>query len=63
MLAFFSATIKARLLKHGMIMTLLGVYISIVGLMTLILFQGHKGVRNLKCNLCILHSCLDSCLL
>ena len=57
MLAFFSATIKARLLKHGMIMTLLMVYIVILGLMTWTLFQGHRCVRNINCKLHVLDSC------
>ena len=44
-------------------MTLLVVYISIVGLMTLTLFHGQRYVRNINCKLCFLDSCLDSWLL
>ena len=51
-LAFFLDTITARSLKLCMVMTLLRVYIFILGLMTLILFQDHRYVRNVNCRLC-----------
>ena len=54
---FFLNTIKARSFKCCMIITLFGVYIVILGLMNLTLFQGHKCVRNLNCNLGVLDSC------
>ena len=44
--AFSSDTVEARSLKLCMIMTLLGDYIFIVGLMTLTLFQGHVCEKN-----------------
>ena len=44
-----------------MIMTLLRVYIAIVGLMTLTLFQGHMCVKNINCKLHILDSCPLQC--
>ena len=47
---FFSDTIKARSFKICMFIILFGVYIAIVGLMTLTLFQGHRCVRNLTAN-------------
>ena len=37
----FFQTVKARSFNFGMIITLFGVYIFIVGLMTLTLLQGH----------------------
>ena len=43
-----------------MIVTLLGVCIVIVGLMTLTWFQGHRCVRNINCQLCILDYLCDS---
>ena len=49
MLAFLVDTVQGRSCKHCVIMTLLGVYTFIVGLMTLTLFQGHRGVRNINC--------------
>ena len=60
MLAFFFSpdTMKARAFKLGMIITLLGVYIVIVALMTLTLFQGHRCVGNINCKLHVLDSCL-----
>ena len=45
----YSDTIKARSFKLCVIITLLGVYIVIIGLMTLTWFQGHKCVRNIIC--------------
>ena len=59
--AFFSGTLQARSFKHSMIIKLLGVYVFIVGLVILTLFQGHRCVRNMECKLCVLGSCLDSC--
>ena len=46
--AFILNTIKARTFKHCMIITLLGVYVFIVGLMTLTLLQVHRCVRDMK---------------
>ena len=43
--------------KSKMIITLLGVYIVIRGLMTLTLFQGHNCVRNVNLMLSVLDSC------
>ena len=37
-----------------MVIALLGVYIVILGLMILTLFQGHRCVRNVNCKLCVL---------
>ena len=55
--AFFSDTVKMRSSKLCMIITLLEVYIFIVDLMTLTLFQGHRSVVNIKSKLCFLDSC------
>ena len=41
-----------------MILTLHGVYIFILGLMTLTLFESQRCVRNINCKLCFLDSCL-----
>ena len=41
-----------------MIITFLGVYIVILGLITLTLFQGYTCVRNINCELLVLNSCL-----
>ena len=49
---------QARFFKLCIIITLLGVYQFILGLMTLILFQGHKCVRIINCK-----SFFNSCLL
>ena len=46
-----------RSFKLCMVTTLLGVYIDILGLMTLALFQGHRYVRNIYGRLCFLDSC------
>ena len=54
---FFSDIIKARFFKLCLIITLLGVYIVIVGLMTLTLFQGHWCVTNINCKFRVLDSC------
>ena len=57
---FFSDTIKTRSFKLCMIKTFLGVYIVILGLMILTLFQliqDHKCVRNINCNLSVSDSC------
>ena len=51
-LAFFSDVIKARSFKLCMVVTLLWIYIVIVSLMTLTLFQGYRCVRNVNCKLC-----------
>ena len=40
-----------------MFITLFGVYIVILGLMTLTLFQGHRFVRNVNYKFCLLDSC------
>ena len=53
---FFSRTIQARSFKLCMIITSLGVYIVILGLMTLTLIQGHRCV-NIHCQLRVLDSC------
>ena len=60
---FFSDTVKARSFKLCLIITLLEVYIFIVGLMTLTLFQGRRSIRNINCKFCFQDSCLDSWLL
>ena len=52
--AFFSGTVIARSFKLCMIITLLRVYIFIVGLIILTLFQSHRCVRNINCKLCFL---------
>ena len=44
------------LFKLCIIITFLGVYIFIVGLITLTLFQGHVCVRNINCKLLVLDS-------
>ena len=54
---FFMDTVEARSFKLCMIITLLGVYIIMIGLMTLTLFQGNRRVRNKNCKLCVLDSC------
>ena len=43
-------------------LTLLGVYMFIVDLMTSTLFQGHRCARNVNYKSCFLDSSLDSCL-
>ena len=63
LLLFFSHTGKTKFFKISMVITLLRVYIFIVDLMTLILFQSLGYVRNINCKLCFLESCLDYCLL
>ena len=50
-IGFFLDTIKTISFKLFMIMTLIGSYIVILGLMTLTLFQGHWCVRNINCKL------------
>ena len=52
---------KARSFKLCMIITFLGVYIVIIGLMTMTLLQSQRCLRNINCNLHALDSCL--CLL
>ena len=54
--AFFLDTVKARSSKLFVIMTLLGVYISIVDSMSMTLCQGHRCVRNINCKLSFLDS-------
>ena len=49
--------LEARSFKLCMFITLLGVYIFKTDLMTVILFQGHRCVRNINCELCFLDSC------
>ena len=43
-IGYFSDTIKAISFKLCMLITLLEIYIAIVGLVTLILVQGHRFV-------------------
>ena len=52
---FFSDTIKTSSFKLCMIINLLGVYIVIMGLMTLALF--HRYAKNVNCELPVLDSC------
>ena len=54
-IGFFSDTIKARCFKLCMIITLIGICIVIVGLMTLCFKVA--GVRNINCKLHVLDSC------
>ena len=54
---FFFDTTEARSVKLFMTRTLLGVYIVMLGLMTLALFQGHRCVRNINCKFHVLDSC------
>ena len=54
---FFSDTINPRSFKLCLTITLLGLYIFNVSLMTLGLFQGHRCVGNINCKLCFLDSC------
>ena len=54
---FHSDIIKASAFKFNMIITFCVVHIVIVGLMTLTLIQGHRCVRNIKCNFRVLDSC------
>ena len=51
---FFPDTIKARSFNLCMVITLLGVYIVILGLMILTLFQDHSCTRNINCKLEVL---------
>ena len=53
----FSDTITARSFKLCMILTMLRVYIAILGLLTLTLFQGHRCIRNMNCKLHVFDSC------
>ena len=53
---FLSDSITARSFKLCMVITVLGVYIVIVNLMTLTLFQGHTCVRNINCKMLVLDS-------
>ena len=55
---FFSDITTARSFKLCMFITSLGVYIVMVGLVTLDLFQGHRCVWNINCKLRIFDSCL-----
>ena len=62
--ACFSDIVKARYFKICTTITMLGVYIFIVALMTLTLFQGYRFVRIMNCKLCLLDSGLNvTCLL
>ena len=54
---YFLDNIKVRSFKLCMIVTLLGVFVAVLGLMTLILFQDHRGVRNIIYKLCIMDFC------
>ena len=56
-IGFFSNTMKARYFKFCMIVTLLEVYIAIIGLITVTLFEGHRCFRNINCELRVLYSC------
>ena len=56
-IGFFLDTIKARSFKLCMLISLLGVYIVLLGLITLILFQGHRYVRSINCKSHVLDSC------
>ena len=51
-IGLFSNIIKVRPFKLCIVITLLGVYIVILGLMTLTLFQGHMCVRHIICKFC-----------
>ena len=55
-IAFSFNTVKLRSFKLCMIIILLAVYIVILALMTLTLFQGHRFVRNINCKLHVLDS-------
>ena len=55
--SFFSDTIERRSFILCMIITFLGFYIVIQGLMTLTLFQGYRFVRNRNCKLLVLGCC------
>ena len=55
--ALFLDTSKARSFNLYMIIILLGLYIVILGLMTLVLSQGNECVRNINCKLLVLDSC------
>ena len=55
---FFLDNVIARSLKLCKIIALLGVYIFVVCLMILTLFQGNRCVRNLNCELYVLDSIL-----
>ena len=57
MLAFSWTPVKERSFKLRMIITLLGVYIVILDLITLTLFQGQRCVRNITCKLHVLDCC------
>ena len=57
MVGIFSDTSEARSFKLRMIITLLGFYIVIGGLITLTLLQGHRCVRNVNFKLRVLNSC------
>ena len=54
---FFLDTIKARFFKLCLLITLLGIYVVILGVVTLSVFQGHRCVRNIICKLRVLDSC------
>ena len=58
-IAFLLDIVKVRSSKLCMIITLLMVYIVIVGLITFTLFQGHMYARNINFKLFFLDSCLD----
>ena len=55
--SFLLDTTIARSFKLCMIVTLLRVYIVIIGFITLTLFQGHRCVRNIDSKLHVLDSC------
>ena len=56
-IGFLSDTFKAKSFKLCRIITLLGIYIVVLGVMTLTFLQGHRCVRNINCKLHILDSC------
>ena len=51
----FLDTVKSRSFKLCMVITLLGIYQFIPGLMTLTLFQGQRFGRIIKCKLLFLY--------
>ena len=54
---FFSNTIKAKSFKTAWLKPCLGSTLSALVLMNLVLFQGHKYVRNLNCKFRVLDFC------
>ena len=54
---FFTDTIQDFFFKLYIIIILLGIHQFMPGLMTLILFQGHRCFRIINCKLFVLYSC------